>query len=96
MLMGVEERKMSPNVKVRNFPWSTVRNRYDNVKPLLMKRPSHVFLHVGINDVIDSDSCAIVIRLINLQEYIESELPYNMVTLSLPIMRADSMNLVKP
>ena len=90
MLNGVEERKMPSYVKVRNFPGSTVRDMYDYVKPLLRKRPSHVILNVGTNDAVNSDCSTIVNQLINIKEHIESELPDSMVTLSLPIMRADN------
>ena len=92
MLNGVEERKMPSNVKVRNFPGSTVKDMHDYVKPLLRKKPSHVILHVGTNDAVNSDSNAIVNQLINLKEYIENELPNSTVTLSLPMMRADDAN----
>ena len=81
---------MPSNVKVRNFPGSTVRGMYDYVKPLLRTRPSHVVSHVGTNDAVNSDSSAVVNQLINPQEYTESELSDSMVTLSLPIMRADN------
>ena len=90
MLNGVEERKMPSNVKVRNFPGSTVKDMHDYVKPLLRKKPSHVILHVGTNDAVNSDSNAIVNQLINLKEYIENELPNSTVTLSLPMLRADN------
>ena len=90
MLNGVEERKMPSNVKVRNFPGSTVKDMHDYVKPLLRKKPSHVTLHVGTNDAVNSDSNSIVNQLINLKEYIENELPNSMVTLSLPMMRVDN------
>ena len=90
MLNGVEERKMPSYVKVRNFPGSTVRDMYDCVKALLRKRPSHIILHLGTNDAVNSDCSTIVNQLINIQEHIESELPDSMVTLSLPIMRADN------
>ena len=93
--LRVEERKLSSSVKVRNFPDSTVRDMYDYVKPILRKRPSHVLLHVGTNDAVNSDSGAIVSQLINLKEYIESELPDSKVTLSLPIMRVDNMKANK-
>ena len=89
MLNGVKERKMPSYVKVRNFPGSTARDMYDYVKPLLRKRPSHVVLYVGMNDV-NYDCSTIFNQLINLKEYIESELPESTVTLSMPIMRADN------
>ena len=56
----------------------------------MRKRPSQVILHVSTNDAVTSDPSAIVNQLINLIEDIESGLPYSMVTLSLPIMRADN------
>ena len=45
----------------------------------MRKRPSLVILHVGTNDAVNSDPSAIVNQLINLKEYIESELPDSMV-----------------
>ena len=59
MLNGVEERKMPSHIKLRNFPGSTVRDIYDYVKLLLRKRPSHVNLHVGTNDAVNSDCSTI-------------------------------------
>ena len=81
---------MPSYIKVRNFPSSTIRDMYDYVKPLLRKGPSHVILHAGMNDAVNSDSSTTVNQLIKLKEYIESELPESMVTISLPILRADN------
>ena len=81
---------MTSYVKVRNFPGSAVSDMYYYVKTLLRKRPSHVILHVGTNDAVNTDCSTIVNQLINLKEYIESGLLDSMVTLSLPTMRADN------
>ena len=77
---------MPSYVKVKNFPFSTVSDMYDYVKLL----SSHVILLVGTNDAVNSDYGTIANQLINLEEYIEIELPESTVTLSLPITRADN------
>ena len=85
---------MPSNVKVRNFPGSTVKDIYDYMKLLLRKRPSHLILHVGTNDAVNSDCSTSVNQLINLKEYIESELSEGTVNVSLPIMRTKAKKLL--
>ena len=51
MLEGIDERRMSNKgvVKVKKFPGATI----SNLIPLLEKKPDHVILHVGTNDVVN-------------------------------------------
>ena len=55
MVEGIDERRMSSKrlVKVRKFPGATISDMYHYLIPLLEKKPDHVILHVGTNDVLN-------------------------------------------
>ena len=59
---------MTSYAKVRNVPDSTVRDMYDYVRPLWRNMSSHVILHVGTNDGVNSDCSTNVNQVINLKE----------------------------
>ena len=67
------------------------------MQPLLSKKPSHVILHVGTNDVANKDSTADIIlnRLLDIKKDIESKLPNVTVTISTPMKRTDQSSAGK-
>ena len=62
----------------------------DYLKPLLKKKPSHLILHVGTNDTTNSSSDNVVARILNLKEWIKTQLPDCRVVISLPIRCVDN------
>ena len=92
MLHGIVENKLNGklHVKVRPFPGALVEDMEDYLKPLLKKKPSHLILHVGTNDTTNSSSDNVVARILNLKEWIKTQLPDCRVVISLPIRRVDN------
>ena len=92
MLHGIVENKLNGklHVKVRPFPGAFVDDLEDYLKPLLKKKPSILILHVGTNDTTNCSSDNIVALILNLKEWIKTQLPDCRVIISLPIRRVDN------
>ena len=61
MLCGIEEIGFSErdrNVKVKNFPGTTIDYMYDYFKPMLKKCPDNIILHIGANSTVNKRSSA--------------------------------------
>ena len=63
---------------------------FSYITPLLQKRPSYIFLHIGSNDSINKPSEQIFDEILNLKMFIEQELPSCQVFLSAPVLRTDN------
>ena len=94
MLGGIKEALLAPrnNVKVRSFPGATISDMRDYMRPLLRKKPSRILIHVGTNDAPNSDAQEIVSNLINLKNFVTSELDIPVI-ISSPVNRYDNENL---
>ena len=92
MVEGTDERRMSSKrvIKVRKLPGATISDMYHYLIPLLEKKPDHVILHVGTNDVVNYEGKKIVDKLLQLKSFIQEKLPTTNVILSKPIMRVDT------
>ena len=92
IISGLNEKKLSNSkhaVKVRCFPGATTTDMYNYLKPLLLKCPSSIILHVGTNDAINASSSVIVDRLLILKSFILDHLPECKVYISSPTPRFD-------
>ena len=91
ILMGFQESKLSKyKAKVRAFPGATLDDMYDYLNPLLKKKPSNIFLHIGTNDSMGKTAQEIATEIIYLKEYIESVLPTVKLFWSCPVLRTDN------
>ena len=95
MVAGNDERKMSRKclIKVRSFPGASCSDMYHYLIPILERKPDHVILHVGTNDISHYKGTEIVDKLLELQSFIVERLPTRHVVISHPIRRTDSKHL---
>ena len=63
---------------------------YDFLEPLLKKRPTYIFLHIGSNDSINRLPDDILYRLDALKDHIMAKLPDSKIYLSCPTIRTDN------
>ena len=77
------------NVKVRHFPGSNVDDMNHHIVPILLKKPSHLIIHVGTNDTSLSTSKEILKKLLNLKSIAKDINPDSDVWLSTPTMQTD-------
>ncbi len=88
---GIEEERLRKyNARVVPCPGSRIKDMYNNISPLLKKKPSKVIIHVGTNDTPYKPSSDIVKELIMLRKFVENNLPGSNVYLSSPVMRLDN------
>ena len=90
IIMGVQEQKMGPKVKVRGFPGARIKDFYSYLLPLLDKNPSNIILMAGSNDSIDKSSEELLVELLNLKKWISDKLPGVKITISCPTIRNDN------
>ena len=96
ILLGIQEGKLrNYKAKVRAFSGATVDDMHDYLKPLLRKKPDNIILHIGTNDSLNKSAKDIMEEIINLVEFIESELPTVNLCISCPVMRIDNMRANK-
>ena len=95
MVAGIDERKMSTKrlIKVRSFPGATCSDIYHYLVTILERKPDHVILHVGRNDVAHYEGTEIVDKLLELKSFIAEQLPTTHIVISHPITRTDSKHL---
>ena len=90
IISGIEESKLKKyKAKVRVFPGALIDDMYDNLKPLLKRKPSNIFLHIGTNDATNKTSDEIIKEIKNLENYIKEVLPNVKIFLSCPVVRFD-------
>ena len=74
ILTGIDEKRLSRNnnqvVKVRDFRGATIDDLKHHLVPLLQKKPEHIILHIGTNDVVSKTSRQILDELLQLKQYI--------------------------
>ena len=67
----------------------------DYFKPLLLKKPSKIVIHVATNDTVDNSAEEIVRKILDLKEEMEKALNGCEVILSLPIRRNETIKANK-
>ena len=94
ILNGLDEHRMKNVkdhvIKVRPFSGARVNDMFSYITPLLKKRPTYIFLHIGSNDSINKSSDQILDEILKLQMFIKQELPSCQVFLSAPVLRTDN------
>ena len=77
MVPGIDEPKMSSKrlVKLRPFSGATCCDMYHYLVPTLERKPNHVILHVGTNDVAHNEGSEINNKLLELKSFITEHLP---------------------
>ena len=94
ILTGIDEKRLSRNnnqvVKVRDFRGATIDDLKHHLAPLLQKKPEHIILHIGTNDVVSKTSRQILDELLQLKQYIINTLPTYRMIVSRPTIRTDN------
>ena len=95
MIAGIDDRKTSSKrlIKVRSLPGATCSDMYHYLVPILERKPDHVILHLGTNDVAHYEGTDIVDKLLELKSFIVEQLPTTHIVISYPITRTDSKHL---
>ena len=91
IISGIEENKLTKyKAKVRVFPGALTDDMYDNLQPLLKRKPTNIILHIGSNDSTSKTSDEIMMEIENLKIYIKQILPNVNLFLSCPVVRFDN------
>ena len=85
LVLGLQEKKMEKNVKVRGFSGGNINDFYTYLIPLLRKKPSFIILMVGTNDAMK-----LLAELLALKNWILEVLPEVIITISCPTIRNDN------
>ena len=95
MFADIDKRKMSSKrlIKVRSFPGATCFDIYHYLVSILERKPYHVILHVGKNDVAHYEGTEIVDKLLELKPFIAEQLPATHTIVSHIITRTHSGHL---
>lgn len=95
MINSIDETRMSRkfNVKVRANNGATATDMVDHLNAFLRKKPDHLILHVGSNDVSNNDvtSETLFSRLLRLKSFAEYKVPGIKVFISCPTIRTDNL-----
>ena len=76
--------------KVRPFSGALIDDMYDNLKPLLKRKPTNIILQIGSNDSTNKTSDEIMLEIENLKQYIMEILPNVKIFISCPVVRFDN------
>ena len=88
--MGLEENRLRKyKAKIRAFPGAHVDDLYDYLVPLLKKRPSNIFIHIGSNDAPFKSANEIFNEIRCLKSFIEQMVPGINIFMSCPVIRLD-------
>ena len=81
MVEGTDERRMSSKrvVKIRKFPGATISGMYHYLIPLLEKKPDHVILYIGSNDILNYEGTEILDKLLQLKKIIQKKPTTNVI-----------------
>ena len=90
LVLGLQEKKMGKNVKVRGFSGGNINDFYTYLIPLLRKKPSYIILMVGTNDATMKSSEKLLAELLALKNWILEVLPEVIITISCPTIRNDN------
>ncbi len=82
----------SQNVLVKSFPGATTSHMKHHIVPCMERKPDHVVLHIGCNDIRSKDTpSAIASRIVELANGVQNE--NTTVTISALVLRNDSNEL---
>ena len=86
LIKNVQGWRVSKATKVKTvvkaFPRASVEDMFDYIKPTMKHRPEEIILHVGTNDLKNSDSRKVAERIFDLGNFIEAESSNTKVTIS--------------
>ena len=87
MVAGTDEYKMSSKlqIKVRSFLGATCSDMYHYLVHILERKPNHVILHVGTNDVAHYEGTGIVDKPLESKSFIAEQLSTTHIVISHPI-----------
>lgn len=97
IIKHIEGWKLSkePKVKVHSFPGCNTTDMADYIKPIIRKNPANIILHVGTNDLQQSESPrACAEKIVDLANSIAIESPATTVSLSALTTRSDRDGLL--
>ena len=80
---------MKVKTVVKAFPGASVEDMFDYIKPTIKHHPEEIILHVGTNDLKNSDSRKVAERIVDLGNFIEAESSNTKVTISNLLPRTD-------
>ena len=93
LIKNVQCWKVSKGMKVKTvvkaFPGASVEDMFDYIKPTIKDHPEEIILHVGTNDLKNSDSRKVAERIVDLGNFIEGESSNSKVTISNLLPRTD-------
>ena len=90
IVLGLQEKKMGKNVKVRGFSGVNINDFYTYLIPLLRKKPSYIILMVGTNDAMIKSSEELLAELLALKNWIVEVLPGVIIAISCRTIRNDN------
>lgn len=76
-------------VNVKCFPGATLEDMKDYIRPSLLKKPGHVIIHAGTNDLSTKEPNQIINLTKNLHKTIQEISPSTRVTISSLVARSD-------
>lgn len=80
-------------VSVRSFPGSTVEDMSDYIRPTIKSQPDNLILHVGTNNLKNSEPLEIAEAIVKICEKIEHSSPNTKIAVSELTIRKDSKEL---
>ena len=86
---GWEISNSSERVTVKSFSGATVDDVKDFIKPILRKKPEKLILHIGTNDLRNTDPQAVADSVSNLVQSINHQCPDTKVMVSEIVTRKD-------
>ena len=93
LIKNVQGWRVSKATKVKTvvkaFPGASVEDMFDYTNPTVKHRPEEIILHVGTNDLKNSDSRKVAERIVDLGNFIEAESSNTKVTISNLLPRTD-------
>ena len=93
LIKNVQGWRVSNGTKVKTvvkaFPGAFVEDMFDHIKPTMKHRPEEIILHVGTNDLKNSDSRKVAEWIVDVGNFIEAESFHTSVTISNLLPRTD-------
>ena len=77
-------------MKARYFNGVLAENMFENLKPLMGKKPSTLILHMGNNNTVSDSSMVILKKIKSLISHIKINNPECRIIISQPVRRTDN------
>ena len=78
---------------VKSFSEASVNDMFDYIQPTIRQHPEHIILHVGTNDLKNSNPRKVAEKIVDLGSLVETESPNTKVTISSLLTRSDDLSL---